>query len=319
MTSSARLGLTFPVWPFDVRRSCEIARRAEGLGYTDGWTSEVSGADGLAVAAAIGAVTEHMRIGCAIASAFARAPALLAMGALAAQQASGGRFCLGIGASSPVIVERWMGMSFERPATRVAETLKVVRAAMTGEKVRFEGETLGVSGFKLDVPAEPPVPVYLAALGPKMMALAAREADGIALFLAAEPGVRLAAERAPDLPLVARVLCCPGEPEDDVRDAARWMLAPYAAVPGYNRFLMAQGFEDEATSIAAAWSAGDRAGALQAVSDRLVDALVLLGPAERCKERLESLRAAGLDTPILGLFSTQGGDGTLAAINSMAP
>jgi probable F420-dependent oxidoreductase len=260
-----------------------------------------------------------MRIGCAVIPAYTRPPALIAMGALAAQQASAGRFALGLGASSPTIVERWMGIPFERPLQQVAETLGAVKQALAGEKVDVAGEKVTVKGFRLETPPEKPVPIFLAALGPQMMKLAAEEADGIALFLAAEEGVRLAKKAAPGKEVVARLLCCPDEPVEDIRPVARWQLTPYIAVPAYNRFIAAQGFEKEADEVARLWAAGDRAAALEAVTDELIDALVLLGPAEACKERLDSFREAGLDTPILMLFSPQGAEGTLAAVESMAP
>ena len=316
---TSRLGLTFPVWPTDVRTSCDIARRAESIGYTDGWSAETAGPDGLAVATALGAVTETLRIGCAVIPAYTRPPALIAMGALAAQQASGGRFHLGIGASSPTIVDRWMGIPFEQPYRRVRETLSVVKKALAGEKVDLAGDTLRVRGFKLEAPPEVPVPVFLAALGPQMMKLANDEADGIALFLAAEEGVRLAAKAAPDKEIVARILCCPDEPEEDIRPLARWQLTPYIAVPAYNRFISAQGFEKEASDVARLWGDGDRQGALDAVTDELIDALVIMGPAERCKERFDSFRDAGLGTPILMLFSPKGAEGTMAAMEALAP
>lgn len=315
--SPRRLGLTFPVWPHDLRRSCELAREAEGLGYTDGWTAETAGPDALAAATAIAVVTETMRIGCAVVPVYTRPPALIAMGALAAHEASGGRFCLGLGASSPLIIERWMGLSFDHPLERVRETVAVVRSALSGEKVTFEGETLSVDGFRLEKAAE--VPIFLAALGPKMMSLASAEADGIALFLGMEAGVALAKSVAPGKEVIARFLCCPDVDAADVRDAARWQITPYIAVPAYNRFIAAQGFEDVAAAVAEAWSRGERQTALEAVPDELVDALVLLGPAGEIKERLMSLHEAGLDTPILMLFSPQGPEGTEAAMRSLAP
>ncbi|MGH2755571.1 MAG: LLM class F420-dependent oxidoreductase [Actinomycetota bacterium] len=312
-----RLGVTLPLWPLDVRASCEVAREAEGMGYTDVWTAETAGPDGLAMATAVGAVTERMRIGCAVVPVFTRPPPLIAMGALAAHQASAGRFCLGLGASSPTIVDGWMGIPFEAPLVRVKETLEVVRSALSGEKVAYDGTTVRAKGFKLEAAAD--VPIYLAALGPRMMELAASAADGIALFLASEEGVRIARKAAPELDIVERIICCPGEDVDTVRDAARWLVTPYISVPAYNRFIAAQGFEDEATAVASAWAAGDRSGALDAVSDRLVEALVLMGSAESCKERLDSFRDAGLDTPVLMFFSTQGEEGTRRALRAIAP
>lgn len=152
-----------------------------------------------------------------------------------------------------------------------------------------------------------------------MMALAAAKADGIALFLAAEPGVAIAREAAGDKEVVARFLCCPDVAPEDVRDAARWQIAPYLAVPAYNRFLAAQGYDDVAAAVAKHWGEGDRPAALSAIPDEVVDALVLLGPAGAIKERIASLREAGLDTPILMLFSPLGPEGTEAALTSLAP
>ena len=311
------MGVTLPLWPLTVRASLDLAREAEATGYTDVWTAETSGPDGLAVATAIGAVTEHIQVGCAVVPAYTRPPALIAMGALAAHQASGGRFSLGIGASSPVIVERWMGIPFEQPLTRVRETLEAVRSALTGEKVKYDGRTVKLKGFKLDTAAD--VPIFLAALGPRMMELAADSSDGIALFLGTEEGVRIARKAAPETTIVERIICCPDEPEDTVRDAARWLVTPYLAVPAYNRFIAAQGFEEEANSVAKLWAEGDRAGALGAVSDRLIESLVLMGPAEKCKERIESYREAGLDIPVMMFFSTQGEEGSIKAFRSLAP
>lgn len=317
MSPDERLGVTVPVWPHDLRRSCELAREGEGLGYTDAWSAETAGPDGLSTATALGIATDQMRIGCAVVPAFTRSAPLIAMGALAAHQAGGGRFCLGLGASSPVIVERWMGAKFERPYERVAETMTVVRRALAGEKVRFEGKTMSVDGFRLEGTAE--VPIYLAALGPRMMQLAADSADGIALFLASEEGVRIAKRAVGDKEIVARLMCCPDVPPEGVRPIARWQLAPYLAVPAYNRFISAQGFDAEAAAVAKAWGEGDRQAALDSIPDELVDALVILGSTGECKERIESFREAGLDTPILMLFSPEGGEATEAALRAMAP
>lgn len=313
-----RLGVTFPLFPLDVRASCEAARRAEELGYTDAWTAEVSGPDGVSVAAALGIATDSMRIGCAIVPAYSRPPALLAMGALAAHEASGGRFVLGIGASSPVIVGSWMGIPFEKPLTRVRETLAAVRSALAGEKVSADAETFSIDGFRLERPA-PDLPIYLAALGPKMLELAAGEADGVALYMGAEEGVRIARRSVGDKEIVERIICVPDVPLEDVVGMLKFQMAPYIAVPAYNRYLIAQGFEEVASSVARCWNEGDRKGAVDAITDGFVDALTLIGPAERCKERLQAFRDAGLDTPILMLISPSGPDGALHALERMAP
>ena len=314
-----RLGLTVPVLPFDVRRSCELARRAEEIGYTDAWGAEASGTDGFSVASAVGIATESMRVGIAIVPIFTRPPALIAMSTLAAHQACGGRFCLGLGASSPTIVERWMGLEFDAPLTRARETIDVIEASLTGNKVDYSGDTVKVKGFRMEQAVEGKVPLFLAALGPKMLGLAEERADGVALFLTSEEGVRYAKRVAPSCETLARLICFVGDDPAEVRDLARWLLTPYLTVPGYNRFVALQGFEDEAQRVATAWGAGNRQGALEAISDELVDALVIAGPVEACRERIESFRDAGLDTPVLMLLSQKGPQAVERAIEEMAP
>lgn len=300
-----RLGFTVPVLPFDLRESSELARAAEDAGYTDAWAAEVGGTDGFAVASAVGIATEKLRIGIAIVPAFTRPPALIAMGAVAAQQASGGRFCLGLGASSPVIVEGWMGFAYDRPYRRMKETLESVRSALAGEKVDYDGETLRVKGFRLEAAPAQPVPIFLAALGPRMLSLASEGADGVALFLASEDGVRIAAKAAPERELLGRIMCFVDQPRDEVREFARWLINPYLAVPGYNRFVAEQGFEDVARAVGDAWKQRDRKAALAAIPNELVDALVISGPAGECAERIDSFRDAGLDTPVMMFLHTQ--------------
>lgn len=313
-----RLGVTVPLPGFTVRTACDLARRAEDLGYTDAWSAEVSGPDAFSVASAVGVSTSSLRIGCAIAPAFTRPPALIAMSALAASQAAEGRFCLGLGASTPTIVENWMGLDFERPVQRMRETIDVVKAALAGQKVDFHGDTARVKGFRLEgAPAE--VPVFLAALGPRMMELANQQADGIALYAVTEEGVRIAKEAAPDLELAARLICIPDQPLDGVREFARFLLTPYVAAAGYNPWIARQGFAEEAAAVKTAWDARDRSAAVAAMSDRLVDALVISGPASACKERLDSFREAGLDTPILLFIAQQGPDAATAMVEAMAP
>jgi probable F420-dependent oxidoreductase len=288
------------------------------LGYTDAWSAEVSGPDAFSVASAVGVSTSSLRVGCAIAPAFTRPPALIAMSALAASQASEGRFCLGLGASTPTIVENWMGLDFERPVERMRETIAIVKQALAGEKVTFEGHSASVKGFRLEgAPAE--VPIFVAALGPKMMELANAEADGIALYAVAEEGVRLAKKAAPDLELAARLICLPDQPLDEVRDFARFLLTPYVAAEGYNSWIARQGFEEEAAAVKTAWDARDRNAAVAAMSDRLVEALVIAGPANACKERVQSFREAGLDTPILFFIAQQGPEAALKMLEAMAP
>ena len=144
-------------------------RRAEAAGYTDLWSGETNGPDGFTPLALAAAWTESVRLGTGVVGVFTRGPALLAQQAAALADASGGRFALGIGASSDRIVEGWNGIPFERPLSKVDETIDFLRPALAGERT--------ANGFKLEA-APPPVPIILAALRGKMLRLAVEKADG---------------------------------------------------------------------------------------------------------------------------------------------
>lgn len=300
-----RLGLTIGLEGAGLREAVELGRRAEELGYTDLWTAEVGGVDALTPLAALAATTSSARLGTGILPVFTRPPALLAMSAAALQDLSGGRFVLGLGTSSHVIVESWMGGRFARPLTRLREYVEVVRACLSGDKVEFHGLTTRVDGFRLQhAPAS--VPIHLAALGPTACALGGEVADGIVFFLKTPEGVRTAlgwadAARGDRDPLecVMRLPYLVDEEPEILSVAARRLLLSYAPVDVYARSLAAQGFGAEITAIRAAWASGDRRRAVELVPAAMLDALFVMGGSDRAAERLEELRAAGVTTPVL--------------------
>lgn len=301
-----RLGLTIGLEGGGLREAVELGRHAEELGYTDLWTAEVGGADALTPLAALATTTSSARLGTGILPVFTRPPALLAMTAAALQDLSGGRFVLGLGTSSHVIVEQWMGGRFTRPLTRMREYVEVVRAALAGDKVEFHGLTTRVDGFRLQhAPAS--VPIHLAALGPTACALAGDVADGIVLFLKTPEGVRTAlrwANEARDpereqLECVMRLPFLVDEEPEILSVAARRLLLSYAPVDVYARSLAAEGFGAEVAAIRDAWAAGDRRRAVEIVPHSMLDALFVMGGPEHAAERLEELRAAGVTTPVL--------------------
>src|SRR5207253_1014998 len=128
---------------------------------------------------AVAMLSPRMRLGSAIVPVYTRPPALIAMSEATVQQISNGRFILGLGISSPAIVEQWMNIPLAKPLTKTREVVTTVRAALKREKVTFEGKTLKVNGFRLDVPVEKPPPIFLAVQGSKMLRLAGEIADGL--------------------------------------------------------------------------------------------------------------------------------------------
>src|SRR3954470_8000490 len=156
-----RWGLTFPFAGMPLRDHLDLFRRAEAAGYDDLWTGETAGPDGFTPLAVRAAGTEPKRVAAGIVNPYTRGPALLAQQAAALADASGGRFVLGIGSSSDRIVQRWNGIPFEKPLTRVREAVQYLRPVFAGDR--------GDGGFKLEVPPAEPIPIYVAALRGRML------------------------------------------------------------------------------------------------------------------------------------------------------
>ena len=184
----ARYGMTIPIGGIALNQHRDWFREMVDLGYTDLWSSESGGQDGFTPLAMAAAWAPEARLGVAIIPAFTRGPALLAMSAASLAEAAPGRFVMGIGASSNVIVERWNGIPFEKPYARVRDCVAFMRRALAGEKVEEDYETFSVKGFRLQMnPLEKQPKLLVAALREGMLRLAGRVGDGAILnWLSAE-------------------------------------------------------------------------------------------------------------------------------------
>ena len=219
-----------------------------------------------------------------IVNVFTRGPATLAMSAAGLAEIAPGRFILGIGSGSDVIVESWNGGAFEQPLTRVRETTQFLRQALAGERVVFRGETFAVDGFRLSRPPGPPIPIYVAALRAGMLALAGEVADGVILNWLA-PGdvprcvsvVRDAAARAGRDPGAIEITCRVFVHLDEDDTTARRHVAAYLNVPVYRAFHEWLGRTSALGPMWEAWSRGDRRGAVAAVPEAVLGELLLRG------------------------------------------
>lgn len=237
--------------------------------------------------------------GTAIASVFARGPAMLAMSAAAVASYAPGRFLLGIGASSPVLTADWNATPYERPLARVRDTARFLRAALAGERVDREFDTFAVRRFRLEEPPEQPPPLLVAALRPAMLRVAAQDADGAVLnWLGARDVPRMRQELTADSLVAARIFVCCSSETDAVRAAARRLIAGYLTVPGYADFHRWLGRQAALTPMWDAWAAGDRKAAVAAVPDEVVDELIVHGTPAQCAAGLRAYRDAGVDIPI---------------------
>ncbi len=299
-------GLTVPITGVPLAAHADLVAALPALGYTDVWSSETAGADAFTPLALAATWEPTLRLGTAIASVYTRGPALLAMTAATLADLAPGRFVLGLGASSPVIVQNWNGIAFEAPYRRTRDILRVVRPALAGERVSGEFDSFTISRFKLETPPATPPPILLAALRPMMLRLAGKEADGAILnWLAASDVERCVEEIGnPAADVVARIFVCPTEDAEHARNLARVMIATYLSVPAYAAFHEWLGRGPKLEAMRAAWAAGDRAGAYAAVPEEVIDELVLHGSPASCREQVEAYALAGVKTPVVALLPT---------------
>jgi F420-dependent oxidoreductase-like protein len=300
-----------------------LAQEAERLGFDSVWAAEAWGTDAVTPLAWIAALTSRIKVGSAIMQIPGRTPANTAMTAATLDLMSGGRFILGLGTSGPQVVEGWHGEPWGKPLGKTREYVEIVRAALARRVVEHEGEHYripydgpGATGLgkplKLMLrPLRADLPIYLAAIGPKNVALAAEIADGwLPIFVDPERfddafGASLAG--APEgFEIAAGVTVLVGDDVASLRDALKPHLALYVGGMGakgknfYNALVRRYGWEAEAERIQELYLGGQQREAIAAVPDGLVDAVALVGPKERIRDRLEAWRETPITTLLVG-------------------
>ncbi|MEU8337132.1 LLM class F420-dependent oxidoreductase [Micromonospora tulbaghiae] len=300
--------MTVPLGGIPLADHAAVYAALDDAGFTDVWSSEVAGADAFTPLALAAAWSPRLHLGTAITPVFTRGPGLLAMSAAALAEAAPGRFALGVGSSSPVLVRDWNAIAFDEPFKRTRDVLRFLRAALRGETVDGAFDTFAVRRFTLERPPSVPPPVVLAALRPGMLRLAAAEADGVILnWLAADDVPTALAEvgqRRPGFDVAARIFVCPTEDAAYARALGRRMITGYLTVPAYAAFHRWLGREDSLGPMWEAWAAGDRRGASAAVPDEVVDALVLHGSPEQCVASVRRYADNGVDVPVIAVLPT---------------
>lgn len=326
--NNLRLGLMLGYSATRVRLPMPLIEEAERLGFYAAWTSEAWGSDAVSPLAWIGAVTRYIHLGTAVMQMAARTPAATAMTAMTLNQLSGGRFLLGLGVSGPQVVEGWHGQPYLKPLERTREYIQIVRTVMRREHaLQFSGNYYQVpyagtdrtglgKPLKSMLERSPDIPIYLAAIGPKNVALAAEIADGwLPIFFSPrhfesvfQPAVEAGFEKAgqgkdyavfdiaPSVPV--RV----GEDVQACRDAVKPLLAFYIGGMGakdknfYFDLAGRYGYGQAAEQIQDLFLAGKKIEAIASVPDELVDDVALCGPRERIAERLELWRGCPVRT-----------------------
>lgn len=314
---AARLALHVPIGDALTRReSVDLVRRAEELGYESAWFGESWGYDAFTTLTEVAVQTSTIGLGTHIATIFSRTPSMMAQSAASLDLISGGRLTLGLGTSGPIVVERWHGHRWEAPLQRTREYVEIVRLALSGERVDYQGELFQLSGFRLRMkPLRARVPIFIASIGPRNVALTGEIADGWLPIFTAEavlPGLLetlrgAAAEAGRDagaLEIAPSYLTAVAADPAEARAQARGHVAFYVGGMGtfYRRLMERAGFAEEAARVREAWAQPGREGRAAAaaeVTDAMLDAMTLVGTRSQVTERLERLRAAGVTLPVL--------------------
>jgi F420-dependent oxidoreductase-like protein len=328
---SLRLGLTAGYSGAAMQIHRELILEAERLGYWSVWSAEAYGSDAVSPLAYIAAFTTKIHLGTAIMQMPARTPAMTAMTAMTLDAMSGGRFLLGLGPSGPQVVEGWHGVAYGKPLTRTREYVQIIRKILAREEpLEFKGEHYeipyrgpGATGLgkplKSILHGRKDLPIYTASIGPAGIACSAEVADGLIpvwmdptrwdLF---EPHLQAGFQKAgggkslANFDVAPFVTCVLGDDLERCRMPVKGMLALYIGGMGargknfYNDYAKRLGYEEAAVKIQDLYLAGKKAEAMAAVPDELVDAIALLGPKERIRDRLEAWKASPVRTLLVG-------------------
>jgi probable F420-dependent oxidoreductase len=299
----ARYGMTIPFDNVPLHEHKSWIEELARLGYTDVWTSEAGATDGFTPLAMAAAWDPGLRLGSAIVPVYTRGPALLAMSAAAMAEAAPGRFALGVGASSNVIVESWNGIPFEDPYRRTADVVRFLRRALAGEKVDMDCASFSVKGFRLGRVPEVAPPILVAALRLGMLRLAGRLGDGAIInWLSAADVSTVVPEVGAGKEIVARIFVAPTEDADLVHRAGRLAVAAYLNVPVYAAFHEWLGRGEQLKGMWEAWRAGDRKAATAAIPDQVVDELIVHGSPDECRAHIQRYVDNGVTTPVLAVL-----------------
>jgi probable F420-dependent oxidoreductase len=308
--NGATLAVTAPLPGLNARDSLDLARSAADWGYRAVWASEVDGPDCFTLLGALAATTDY-DLGVAVVPVQTRTVFVLGMTAVSLAQLSGGRFALGVGASSEVLVSRFGGQPFDRPLTHLREAVEALRPILRGERSSYDGRYVRVGGYKMATPPPTPVPLYMGSLNPRSLRMAGELADGLCINQIApkhvprmldevRAGAKEAGRELPaDFPVVARLFCLVTDDAAMARQVVKMVFAPYVATSVYNRFYRWMGYEEEAEGIAKAAAAKDREGMAKAMGDRIPEDLFVVGTADEVVARIREYTDAGVTVPVI--------------------
>ena len=290
----------------DLLRCAKMADQHQNIDSL--WIPESWGRESFSSLGAISQITKNVRLGTSIIGIYSRTPAITAMAATTLDMLSGNRTVIGLGASTPAIVENWHGVHFDMPASRMKEYVELVRLMTQGEKVNYSGKFFKINNFKmLHQPQRKHIPIFVAAVNKKMISIACDLADGILLYL--RPFEELnktvyelkQATKGKAFEIACYFICAVSNKDPQkARDRGAMTLAFYVAVGKYySNFLAENGFKAEVQKIIGEYRKSGAERAAKFVSDKMLSSLAVCGSSEDCRESLSKFLSTGITLPIL--------------------
>jgi coenzyme F420-dependent oxidoreductase len=334
MASDFRVDLTLSTDRHDsLDDIAEVTQQAEELGFDYVGFGETTGWDSVTLLTVLAERTETIGISDDVIGPFSRSPGQIAQAAGSVQLLSDDRLRLGLGTSSPGLVEGWHGLEFDRPLRRLRETIEIIDKATAGEEVTYDGEIFTPEGFELELPTPIDVPIDVAALGPKGVELAGRFADGWVPQLFTPDGLeqRLEdlhrgaelADRDPsELRTSVLLRACALEDGEKARQLGRQHVAFMISVygPFYRQSIAEQGYEDVVETVRSNWMDGDREAAIDAVDDEILDGLVACGTPDEVNAIIDEFAAIdGCDAVRVGWVGPADDAAIQSTMKAVAP
>jgi len=299
-----RIGFQFPHERKAPREELlSYVQAVDQLGYDTIFVPEAWSRDAFTTLGWIAANTRRVGLGTGIVNIFSRTPALIAQSIATLDELSDGRAVLGLGTSGPVVIENWHGLKFEHGLQRTRETVEIVRLALSGERVDYDGEIFKLRNFRLGFrPKRNRIPIYIASIGPKNNALTGKIADGwMPTWLPLQGIAAARVEVSGTVDVAPCIMACVTNDPEQAFDLIRPHIAYYVGGMGtfYRDAVARFGFSELATHIHSLWQSGQRKEAIQAVSNELIQQVALAGSAGDCRTRLNQYREAGVDMPVI--------------------
>ena len=268
------------------------------------WIPETWGMENFSMLSVISNKLKNPRIGSSIINIYSRSPTLIAMGAATIDTISNGRLVLGLGTSSIPIVEEFHGHNFENPLTRMTEYVQIIKKALSGEKIDFNGKIFSLKNFSLLIkPPRNNIPIYLAAVNQKMVDLCWQIADGAIFYLRPLPELENTIKKMQsrrEIDVSCQLITCMSNDEDKAIDCVKKTLAFYISVGEiYRKFLAKNGFENETKNIFEEYKKSGLKSNHEQVPESMLEQLCVYGTPEDCIKKLKQFHKAGISLPII--------------------